>query len=79
MINSHDITTELYREYRWINKFGHEQVIRIDNPMTLFIREGGATHRILREDGVVFCVPSPHICGVVLSWKNKDVTKPCEF
>lgn len=69
-----NLTTELYREY----DFGG-RVYRIDNPVKLFYRDGGITHRILDSENVVHCVPVPGEHGCVLRWKNKDSTNPCEF
>ena len=69
-----NLTTELYREY----DFGG-RVYRIDNPVTLFYRDGGTTHRVLDSENVVHCVPVPGERGCVLRWKNKDSTNPCEF
>jgi hypothetical protein len=72
-INS--LLTEEYREYDFEGR-----VYRIDNPVTLFFREGGTTHRVLDSEDVVHCVPVPGSHGCVLRWKNKDATsKPCEF
>jgi hypothetical protein len=68
------LLTEEYREYDFEGR-----VYRIDNPVTLFFREGGTTHRVLDSEDVVHCVPVPGSCGCVLRWKNKDATKPCEF
>jgi hypothetical protein len=74
MLSEFDITTEKWREY----DFGG-RTYRIDNPQTLFIRNGGTTHRVLTEDGVVHCVPAPGQNGCVLRWQNRNKKKPCEF
>jgi len=68
------IETELWREY----DFGG-RVYRIDKPKTLFISESGTTHRVLGNNGVVHCVPSPGAFGCVLRWQNIDEDKPVEF
>lgn len=74
-----DITTELWREYTF-GPSSDATVVRIDNPVKLFMRPGGTTHRILTVDGVVTCVPAPGEKGCVLRWLNKDAEKnPCEF
>jgi hypothetical protein len=62
-----DISTEAYREY----DFG-ERVYRITNPVKLFFRKGGSTHRVVDSDGVVHCLPGPGYCGCVLRWIGKD-------
>lgn len=68
------ITTEEYREYDFC-----ERVYRITNPVSLVVREGGTTHRVVDSEGVVHCVPSPGVRGCVLRWKNKDTNKPVNF
>ncbi len=73
-MNEHDLTTELYREY----DFGG-RVYRIDNPVKLFMRVGGTTHRVVGPDDIVHCVPAPGNNGCVLRWANKDPKKPVEF
>jgi hypothetical protein len=69
-----DITCEAYREY----DFGG-RIYRIDNPVKLFFRTGGATHRIVDGDGVVHCLPAPGEKGCVLRWQDKDTTIPVKF
>lgn len=73
-ITENDITTELYREY----DFGG-RVYRIDNPVKLFTRKNGTTHRVLDSDGIVHCLPSPGNIGCVLRWKNKNPKEPVNF
>lgn len=65
---------EIYREYDFDGR-----VYRIDNPVTLYYREGGTTHRIVDNDGIVHCVPAPGMHGCVLRWKSKDINKPVTF
>ena len=69
-----DLRHEKWREYH----FG-ATTYKIDNPQTLFFREGGTTHRVLTLDGVVHCVPAPGCCGCVLRWMPVDPSKPVEF
>jgi len=64
-----DITTELWREYDWPAR---STSYRIEQPVTLFLRSGGTTHRVLDSNGVVHCVPSVGVQGCVLRWKGKD-------
>jgi len=70
-----DLSTELWREYDF-----NGRVYRIDNPVTLYQRRGGSTHRVVDSEGVVHCVPGPsNPCGVVLRWKSRDPSKPVDF
>lgn len=69
-----DISTEEYREY----DFGG-RVYHIDNPVTLFYREGGSTHRIVDASGVAHCAPVPGQFGCVVRWKNKPGIVPVNF
>ncbi len=69
-----DITTEEYREYDFSGR-----VYKIDDPVKLFYRNGGTTHRIVDKDGVVHCLPAPGQFGCVLRWKNKDTSVPVNF
>lgn len=71
-----DISTEAWREY----EFGADRTVyRIDNPKTLYIREGGSTHRVVDSNGVVHCVPAPGQQGCVLRWQNVDQSVPVNF
>ena len=45
---------------------------RINHPVTLIIRKGGSTHRVVDEDGVVHCYASPETGRTVLRWKAKN-------
>lgn len=69
-----DISTELYREYDFSGR-----VYRIDNPQTLFYRNGGSTHRVVDSNNVAHCLPAPGVQGCALRWLNKDVTVPVNF
>lgn len=69
-----DLTDEAYREY----DFGG-RVYRIENPVTLYFRPGGTTHRVLDAAGVVHCVPAPGVNGTVLRWFVKDGKAPVAF
>ena len=59
---------EEWREY----DFGG-RVYRIDKPVSLHFREGGSTHRVVDEAGIVHCVPAPGKDGCVLRWKGEVV------
>ena len=57
------------------------RVYRIENPVTLFWRPGGSTHRVVAYDPktdmmVAHCVPAPGVGGCVLRWQNKDPKIP---
>lgn len=63
----HDLTPELWREY----DFGG-RVYRIENPVALYTRPGGTTHRVEDANGVVHCVPAPGVGGCALRWKQRE-------
>lgn len=67
-------TKEIWREY----DFGG-RVYRIENPVDLYFRPGGETHRVVDSEGVVHCVPAPGIHGCVLRWKKPKRRKPVDF
>lgn len=69
-----DLTDEEYREY----DFG-TRVYRILSPLTLYISNGGTTHRILDSEGVVHCAPAPGYFNCVLRWKPKEGKDPVAF
>jgi len=63
------LTDEAWREY----DFGNGIVYHIDNPVALYIRTGGTTHRVVDSDGVVHAIPFP-LAGdkvAVLRWMGK--------
>lgn len=55
------------------------RVYRIGNPVELYTRPGGTTHRVVDSAGVVHCVPAPGIFGCVLRWQTKDLNNPVQF
>lgn len=69
-----DITVETYREYDFAGR-----VYRIDNPVSLWLRPGGTTHRVVDASNVVHCCPAPGVNGCVLRWLNKDISVPVNF
>ena len=69
-----DICDESWREYRYA-----DQVVRIENPIYLYLKKGGTTHRILGGDGVMYCVPAVGVQGCFLRWKPKDMERPVAF
>jgi hypothetical protein len=48
-----DISHESWREY----VYEDGKVYRIENPVTLYLREGGTGHRVLDKTGVTHWVP----------------------
>lgn len=66
------ITDEQWREY----DFGG-RVYRIENPVALYVRPGGTTHRVVDAAGVTHCVPAPGYNGCVLRWFSPD--RPVAF
>lgn len=79
-MNIGDLTNEVYREYEFTDsKTGRRVTSRIDNPVKLFTRPGGTTHRVLDAEGIVHCVPTVGECGCVLRWKPRKVTNACQF
>ena len=51
----------------------------INAPLELHIRKGGKTHRVVAEDGNVYCYAAPETGKSVISWKPKDPSKPVSF
>lgn len=73
-MKNYDLSDEQYREYDFCGR-----VYRIDNPVTLFMRDGGTTHRVLDGAGVVHCIPAPGNSGCVLRWLTKPGLPPVKF
>ena len=69
-----DLTCELYREY----DFGG-RVYRISDPVGLYIRDGGTTHRVVDVDGMTHCVPTVGVNGCALRWIDRDPATPVKF
>lgn len=69
-----DLSVEQWREYDF-----NDRVYRVTNPIALFMRPGGTTHRVVDEHGVTHCCPIPGSSGCVLRWKNKEGYGPCQF
>ncbi len=79
-----DLTTERYREYEFLvsNTENYGKTVRnytIEEPVSLFFRDGCTTHRVVDSKGVVHCVPAPGYHGCVLRWVNKDSDNPVNF
>lgn len=68
-----DLTAEIWREYEHGGT-----VYRIDNPVRLFYRPGGTTHRVQDAAGVVHCHPAPGN-GCALRWMPRDTSNPVQF
>lgn len=66
-----DLSDEAYREYEVL---GTGLTYRISDPISLWYRDGGSTHRVLDSTGVVHCVAYPaSLKGipVVLRWQPR--------
>lgn len=84
-----NIDDEKWREYEWdevrqdkggnLTRTGMRITYRIDNPVLLFIRPGGTTHRVVDGHGIAHCVPSVGIMGCVLRWFNGESNDPVNF
>ena len=69
-----NIECELWREY----DFGG-RTYRISDPVGLYFREGGSTHRVVDSDGVAHCLPGPEYHGCAIRWVNRDSKRPVNF
>lgn len=71
-----DLRDEIWREY---DIPGRSCPYRISEPVRLYFRKGGTTHRVLNSNGVVHCIPAVGVAGCVLRWKVKDGKNPVAF
>ena len=69
-----DLSNEEYREI--ITRDG---TYRIDAPVKLIRREGGATHRVVDAAGIVHCYVAPESGLSVIRWKPKNAATPVSF
>ncbi len=60
-----ELSSEDWREYSFN---GRDEPYRIDEPVSLYYRIGGTTHRVVDGAGVTHCVPAPGHMGCVLRW-----------
>lgn len=72
LIGPLDLTGESWREYEWIVKGTVRQIYRILDPVALYYRVGGATHRIVDTEGVAHCIPAPGQMGCILRWYSPE-------
>ena len=63
-----DISDEIWREILFLTT---KIIYVIDRPVTLIIRKGGKTHRVIDEDGVVHCYVAPESGLSVIRWKTR--------
>ena len=70
-----DITAEAYREYDMV---GRDKPYRIENPVGMYVRNGGTTHRVVDSEGVAHCIPFGGTSGTVLRCKNKPGVPPVQ-
>lgn len=79
-LDKFDIEHEQWREYEWTDPQSGERVTyRINAPVTLYLRKGGTTHRVVDSAGVAHSVPSVGQLGCVLRWKNPADVSPVNF
>lgn len=69
-----DLSDEAWREVQT-----HLGTYRIEEPITLVIRKGGSTHRVIDANGVVHCYASPETGKSIIRWKNKEGKVPVQF
>jgi hypothetical protein len=69
-----DISSEAWREY----DFGGRVYI-IAEPVKLYYRVGGSTHRVVDSSGVAHCLPGPGYRGCVIRWKSKTASPEVSF
>ena len=60
-----DISSEEWREV--VTNEG--LTFRIPKPVTLIIRKGGSTHRVINTNGEVWCYVAPETGKSVIKWK----------
>lgn len=70
-----DISTEEVRVYETAGIGEY----RIAQPVGVYLREGGTTHRVVDRQGVCHCIAFPNEGRTVLRWQNKDLTVPCNW
>lgn len=51
----------------------------INEPVTLIIRKGGSTHRVVDATGQVHCYPAPETGHSIISWIPRDKVEPVQF
>lgn len=69
-----DISEEEWREVQ--TSYG---TYRIMDPVTLIVRRGDSTHRVVGADGVVHCYAAPETGMSILRWKARDGAPPVRF
>lgn len=75
-----DISSEVWREYSYPDGTPNGTLkYKIHNPVRMFMRAGGTTHRVLDGDGIVHVVPAPGHNGCVLRYRPRDVDNWCQF
>lgn len=71
-----DLSDEVWREYKFSDGSKH----LIENPVALYTRPGGTTHRVLDGEGVVHCIAFPGPQGsTVLRWEVHEGCDPVAF
>ena len=59
---------EEWREYDF-----RDRVYRINNPVALYYRKGGTTHRVVDSEGVSHLVPAPGYNSCVVRFKGEII------
>ena len=73
-----NISDETVRTYYTMGVKVHEIV----DPIAVYIRPGGTTHRVVDSTGLVHCVAFPNMGRTTFTWRNHDQTTPvksCEI
>jgi hypothetical protein len=77
LLGPFDLSSEAFREYIYPSVGSR---YRIENPIGLYRREGGATHRVVDSSGVTHCVPcGPQSPDTVIVWANRDRFVPVNW
>ena len=64
-----DLSQEVWRRYQFADGSTYE----INDPVRLFTRPGGTTHRVLDESGYFHLIAFPGPAGsTTVTWLNKD-------
>lgn len=74
-MKEYDISAEASRTIT----FASGGAYTIKDPVKLFVRDGGKTHRVLDAAGVVHCYVAPEFGPTVISWIPRDPHNPVQF
>ncbi len=68
LLGPYNLTTEEWRSYTFGLIAKYRTTYKIYNPVSLYYRKGGTTHRVVDDKGVTHCLPAPGEKGCVLRW-----------